>query len=337
MPGAIENVINFSYGFVDPYVEKTRNAVPLFDKAAHQIEERIPPLIRKVDQIADPAIEKLRPTVEPIFNAGVKKAEDVKKMATPYYEYGAKNVGKAKDMMTPFCKEAVKEVGEIREAATSDVKQICRVRAVSNLQDLKRLKTVPLIYKLVDENLTKLEAFIDKYLPPPPNDADAKSDKSGSDISTGSSQKSLSVPARVVCLPFMLANRVAYKAMSYVPKKEDLTTAKLKALGGQAAKKAATKALKVWAQAKPVLEPKYKMLSQTSIFKSLVSAAGSALKIANSSCETVLGKETTKKYVTKIETLVSEVAKAAEKEMKTLATTAPPQKSAQKPAQKKEK
>jgi hypothetical protein len=55
MPGVLQHITYTSYGYVDPYVEKARNMVPLLDTTVHRIEPYFPPVIKAADHYIDAA------------------------------------------------------------------------------------------------------------------------------------------------------------------------------------------------------------------------------------------------------------------------------------------
>lgn len=286
MPGFVETTVHTGYGYVDPYVQKTRNTVPLFDKTAQSIEYYVPPVIKKVDQLAEPTIQKIKPRVEPIVHMGIEKADELKKAAMPYYEGGVKRVDKAKAVLSSGYEGGVKCAEDVQE----DIRTLVRVKGERNLQELK---TVSTLNKLFTAVVTKLESLMDRYLPAPPSDADTQSD------SSLSSDKSSLIP-RVQALPFTLIHRIVYMIKQFIPAKEDLSLAKLKA-----------KAASIQAKGKTYVVGKLQYLRQTTRFQNHVAAAGKAGGWANASCEKVLGKERMQSCVTKIGALTPVSWKAA--------------------------
>jgi len=55
MPGVLQHITHTSYGYVDPYVEKARNMVPLLDSTVNQMEPYFPPVIHAADMYIDAA------------------------------------------------------------------------------------------------------------------------------------------------------------------------------------------------------------------------------------------------------------------------------------------
>jgi hypothetical protein len=55
MPGVLQHITYTSYGYVDPYVEKARNMVPLLDSTVNQMEPYFPPVIHAADMYIDAA------------------------------------------------------------------------------------------------------------------------------------------------------------------------------------------------------------------------------------------------------------------------------------------
>jgi hypothetical protein len=55
MPGVLQHITHTSYGYVDPYVEKARNMVPLLDATVNQMEPYFPPVIQAADMYIDAA------------------------------------------------------------------------------------------------------------------------------------------------------------------------------------------------------------------------------------------------------------------------------------------
>jgi len=55
MPGVLQHITHTSYGYVDPYVEKARNMVPLLDATVNQMEPYFPPVIHAADMYIDAA------------------------------------------------------------------------------------------------------------------------------------------------------------------------------------------------------------------------------------------------------------------------------------------
>jgi hypothetical protein len=53
MPGCLQNITTTGYGYVDPYVEKARNIVPLLDTTVQRIEPYFPPVIQATDKYID--------------------------------------------------------------------------------------------------------------------------------------------------------------------------------------------------------------------------------------------------------------------------------------------
>jgi len=53
MPGCLQNITTTGYGYVDPYVEKARNIVPLLDTTVQCIEPYFPPVIQATDKCID--------------------------------------------------------------------------------------------------------------------------------------------------------------------------------------------------------------------------------------------------------------------------------------------
>lgn len=286
MPGFVQDACITSYGYVDPYIQKTRNAVPLFDKAAQQIEYYVPPVIKQVDHFAEPTIEKLKPTVEPYYNKGVEKAEEIKGFVKPYYEDGVKRVDKAKAVVSRGYEGGARCAEDIRE----DIQKLVRVKAERNLQDLKTVSTVN---KFLTGVVTKLESLMDRYLPAPPTDADTQSDDSLS------SDKSTLLP-RMQALPFTLMHRIVYAVKFYIPAKEDLTFASLKA-----------KVAPIQVKARAIVSQKFQYLRQTNCCKNCVTAAGRAAGAAHAGCEKLLGKERTKVCLSKIAAMTPASWKAA--------------------------
>lgn len=141
MPGFVESTVNAGYGYVDPYIQKGRDKVPLFDRAAQKVEYHAPALISKVDQLAEPTIQKVKPRVEPIYHKGKQQAGALKGHVEAHYERGVKHVHKAK---------AVKD------------------------------KHVGMLSQIFIGAVTKLESLMDKYLPADTVGSQSKSDDSTS-------------------------------------------------------------------------------------------------------------------------------------------------------------
>jgi len=53
MPGFLQHITSTGYGYVDPYVEKARNIVPLLDTTVQRIEPYFPPVIQAADKYID--------------------------------------------------------------------------------------------------------------------------------------------------------------------------------------------------------------------------------------------------------------------------------------------
>jgi len=221
MPGFIENTVYQGYGYLDqngyigmavPYVEKVRNTVPLADRAVKIAEERVPPLITKVDELAEPTIEKMRPYVEP-------RVEQVKETVTPYVTIGVEKYEAIKDytetkttQIKSFKDRQVAHVKEFKDAKTAQIKKItdpqvtkiknvvephlARVPKCADLQDLKYETMLGKIAAL----LSSAESLLDKYLPVPEqpdsdSDASTESDSSYTKIN----KSALGIKNHLVC------------------------------------------------------------------------------------------------------------------------------------------
>lgn len=273
MPGLVENVCLTGYGYVDPYVKKTRNVVPLFDNWAHEIEERVPPLLKKVDHSIEPTIKQLNN----YYDHGIKHAESAKKVAT----------------------NGAKYAGEIGQDVKTDVKMLVRVPVGGKFTEVK---TVSKISEIATFILDKADFIIDRYLPAPPGEKSTPCDKT-------------KLIRRVLSLPGKVTTRMLHWVMLYVPGTKDLTFANLKlkrdALFKYAKAKVSPilkygegKVLSVSMKAIAIVEKQAKGFSETKLGKTCLMAAVSTLSMANSGCETVVGKERMQAGLKRIEALI---------------------------------
>jgi coenzyme F420-reducing hydrogenase alpha subunit len=179
MPGFLESTLHQGYGYLDPYVEKARNRVPLVDQAAKKAEEIVPPLILRADELAEPRIEKMRPYVEP-------KIEQVKEVVAPYVDGGVKyyNAGLEKvEQIKEFKDAKTTQIKDFKEAKTTQIKdyteaKVERLTAVisSRKERAQKLLRVPGSEDLGALDRTtflgkvalafeKAEALVDNYFP----------------------------------------------------------------------------------------------------------------------------------------------------------------------------
>eukprot|EP00746_Dinoflagellata_sp_MGD_P152153 gnl/MRDRNA2_/MRDRNA2_83467_c0_seq3.p1 gnl/MRDRNA2_/MRDRNA2_83467_c0~~gnl/MRDRNA2_/MRDRNA2_83467_c0_seq3.p1 ORF type:complete len:417 (+),score=102.17 gnl/MRDRNA2_/MRDRNA2_83467_c0_seq3:83-1252(+) len=245
MPGFIENTVYQGYGYLDqngyigmavPYVEKVRNTVPLADKAAKLAEERVPPLISKVDELAEPTIEKMRPYVEP-------KVEQVKETVTPYVNKGVEKYEQIKDFtetkttqIKSFKDRQVHMVKDFTDVKTAQLKKITdpqvtkiknvvephltagkiqgqKLLRVAGCADLQDLKCETVLGKIA-ATLSKAESLLDKYLPVP------EQPDSGSDTSneSDSSYTKINKSAHGIKNHLLLALVIKVKVLLSLPK-----------------------------------------------------------------------------------------------------------------------
>lgn len=254
MPGFVESTVNAGYGYVDPYIQKTRDKVPLLDRAAQRIEYHAPALISKVDQLAEPTIQKVKPRVQHIHNTGKEKAGKLKG-----------HVDKAKEVLTTG-----------HGHVSQDLKKIVRGKGKKRIENLK---TVSILNEGVTGLVTKLELLIDKYMPANPPDVEPQSNDM-----TGRSSGTSGLLDRVAALPFTVKDRLVCMAMRCIPAKEDLPFVrsyyKLKA-----------KVDPVHRACKAYVDEKLHYLSATCSFKTYIAAICKFAGWANAGCERVLGKQ----------------------------------------------
>jgi len=199
MPGLLETTLHQVYGYLDPYVERARHAVPLIDQAAKKAQQFLPPLITRADEIAEPKIEQMRPYVEPrieqvkevvapYLDEGVKKYEVIREGGTKYYQ-GMKDFKNAKttkikhftdvnvaprvEKIKYVVEPQVKKVTAVIRARQQKAQTLLRVPAHRDLHavpayvDLQSLNTniSKSLLEKVAVALEKTEAFLKRHLP----------------------------------------------------------------------------------------------------------------------------------------------------------------------------
>jgi len=245
MPGFLETSIHTGYGFLDPYVEKARTSVPLFDRVAKKAEVYVPPLITRVDTFAEPSIEKMKPYIEPrieqvkeavtpYVDQGVKKYETVREEGVKYYTVAQDKVDKVKvyqkdkmEQINVFKKDKMEQIKEYKgeklgmakefkdakvekfrtllSKKGGEINMIFRVPATEDVEGLKYKTTLG----KVDALLKKAELLVDKYLPAAPSTVPTE-DAAAEPTETGDSY----ILPRMFSLSLTVQTRLMYAGLA---------------------------------------------------------------------------------------------------------------------------
>jgi hypothetical protein len=163
MPGLLQDTLHQGYGYLDPYVEKARNAVPLIDKSLRKAEEIVPPLITRADELAEPRIEQVKEVVTPYVDEGVKKYEVLREEGVKYYNAGVGRVEQIKE----FKENKVEQMKEFKEIKVTQLREFTepKVLQLREFTEPKVEKIRDVVEPKVTASLEKVETLMDKYLP----------------------------------------------------------------------------------------------------------------------------------------------------------------------------
>lgn len=338
MPGLLATTLQEGYGYLDPYLEKTRpymekarNAVPLtmsfIDQAAQKVEEIVPPLIQRADKIAEPNIDKIRPYVEP-------RIEQMR----PYVDKGVEKYGVLCEESAKYYHTKANQINEFKEAKATQIREFAepKVEKIKGAVEPKFAKVNAAVeakkqagLEKVACGVDKVEEYLDYYVPLtedqkrdrfrpaiPTSKNDTQYDKIKRKVHViGSRLLAAFMVKTAVLLSLPMQLKAAY--MDGTLKKNFVTHVMgAKCWLSSKVKYSVSLPQKLFAsmakQASEKLAPPVKKLAQTPAFKK-------AVKIVITSSEQTFGEEKTTIILRKVESFIPEVWKNPKEGLKPIA------------------